>query len=273
MTAAAAPAAPGLGHNQPPDEIAELHASLADTNRQLTERRDALLDAGQRVPQAVEDDEGAGRVAEFIKQIAACEKVAEASRVALKEPFLAKGRAVDGFFKKIVDPLVALKRTVNARLTAYQQKKAAAERAAREAEERRQREAAAKAAAEAAAAAASITTEADLSQAIAKEDVAKMAGASAEKAAEVAQAKPAELSRTRGDFGSVASLHTYIAFKDLDRAELDLEALRQHLSSDALEKAVRSYIRANSEALRGRVPAHQPLKGVHLYEDARSQVH
>ena len=44
-----------------------------------------------------------------------------------------------------------------------------------------------------------------------------------------ADAKAAELSRTRSDYGSVASLRSHWTGKLEDRATLDLEALRQHL--------------------------------------------
>jgi hypothetical protein len=70
-------------------------------------------------------------------------------------------------------------------------------------------------------------------------------------AARAAVVTAAELSRSRGDYGSVASLRTYWDFADLERAALDLETLRSHLPQDALEKAVRSYVKAGGRELRG----------------------
>lgn len=70
-------------------------------------------------------------------------------------------------------------------------------------------------------------------------------------AANVETAKPGRFARTRGDYGSKATLREFWDFADLDRSALDLEALRQHLPADALEKAVRSFIRAQGRELRG----------------------
>lgn len=66
-----------------------------------------------------------------------------------------------------------------------------------------------------------------------------------------ADANQAELSRTRGDLGSVSSLRTDWVHDGFDRAELDLEALRQHLPADAIDQAIRSFIRAGGRELRG----------------------
>ena len=71
------------------------------------------------------------------------------------------------------------------------------------------------------------------------------------KAAQAAAVKPAELSRTRGDYGAVSSLRTQWVFDEIDRASLDLEALRFHIPADGLEKAVRSFIKAGGRELRG----------------------
>lgn len=66
-----------------------------------------------------------------------------------------------------------------------------------------------------------------------------------------ADASAAELSRSRGELGSVSSLRTDWVFDSLDRQKLDLETLRAHIPVDALEQAVRSFIRAGGRDLRG----------------------
>jgi hypothetical protein len=63
----------------------------------------------------------------------------------------------------------------------------------------------------------------------------------------------------------MTTLKQFWNFRDLDRAAIDLEALRQHLPTDALEKAVRSYINANKDALL----AGERLAGVEIFEDTR----
>lgn len=241
----------GLGDNRPPSDAEILQSKLADQHVRLTGRRDELLAAAGRAPETIEDDETAGRVADFIKQLMAAHKATEAARVAEKEPFLAASRTVDGFFKKITDPLADWKKKIETRLTVWQRKKADAERKAREETERKAREEAARAAKEAAERAAALNTESDLDRAIEAEDAAKKAEGAAALATKAADAGAADLSRTRGDFGAVASLRTTWTFDEMDRAALDLETLRQHFPQDGLEKAVRSYIKAGGRELRG----------------------
>ena len=88
-------------------------------------------------------------------------------------------------------------------------------------------------------------------------DAATRAERAADKSEAIAESKPATLSRVRGEHGSVSSLRTFLNFRNLDRAELDLESLRQHLPIGGLESAVRSYIAAGGTKLRG----------VEIYED------
>jgi hypothetical protein len=71
----------------------------------------------------------------------------------------------------------------------------------------------------------------------------------------------ADLSRTRGDYGSVSTLVTHWTFANLDRSKLALEPLRQHIPTDALEQAVRSFIKAGGHE----------LDGVDIIEDTRLQ--
>lgn len=251
-----------LGHNRAPDDADPLRERLADEHASITDRRDELLAAVERVPEVIEDDDTAGRAADFIKQLTACHKNAESTRVAEKEPYLAASRAVDGWFKKITEPLAKAKKTVEARLTVYQRKKADEERRAREAAERQAREAAEKARKEAEERAAALAEESDLDAAVAAEEAANHAAEAAAEAERAADAKAAELSRTRGDYGAVASLRTHWTFRDLDRDKIALEPLRQHIPTDAFEKAVRSYIRAGG----------RELAGVVIYEDASTVV-
>lgn len=82
-------------------------------------------------------------------------------------------------------------------------------------------------------------------------EAAERADKNADKSEEKAHAKPADLSRVRGEHGSVSSLRRFYAFRNLDRAELDLESLRQHLPIGGLETAVRSFIDAGGTSLRG----------------------
>lgn len=222
------------------DRLAEKHAALAD-------RATELLGAEERLP-AIENDDAAGKVGDYVKLVAAAVKAATAARVAEKEPFLAGGRTVDGFFaSRMIDPLGQLKFRVENKLGAYLRAKADRERREREAEAARLAVEAAKREAEALAAmeaAKAPIAETALDAAL----EAQQASAAADKAA---AAKPADMARTRGDYGSVATLRQEWTFADLARAELDLEALRQHIPADALERALRSFIKAGGRTIRG----------------------
>jgi hypothetical protein len=265
---------PGIGHNRPVGwlalddkgrvtlDAAAMREYLLAEIETLADRRDELLGSVARCPIEITDDDTARRVADLIKLIMACVKNAEADRVARKEPFLEGGRLIDGTFKAITEPLDRSKRIVEGRLTTYQREVAAAERRRREAEEQAKREEAAKLAREAAVALAEMRTEDDLAAAILAERAAGEAAADAEVAARAADANAAEMSRQRSDLGAVASLRTFWDFADLDRGAIDLEALRPHLALDAIEKAVRSFIRAGGRELRG----------CRIYENTTSQV-
>ncbi len=88
---------------------------------------------------------------------------------------------------------------------------------------------------------------------------AKRAEAEAVKTSRAAGAGTAELSRTRGEHGSVGGIRDIWIHDEnsLDRLKIDLEALRHHLPVDGIHKAIRSFIRAGGRKLRG----------VHILED------
>ena len=241
-----------IGHNQPtPPTPEEIRSLLEDENADLIRRRDELIEALTRVPTVIEDDDTCGRVSYFVKQISAAAKAANDRRVGAKEPYLAGGRAVDGFFKAIADPLDKAKKTVNAAITDFLRKKEAEERRRREAEERKAREQAERERLEAERLAREARDDDSLNAAIDSEQRAAQAEADRIAAERAAHAKAAELSRTRGDYGAVVSLRTRWAFDDFDRTALDLEALRPHLPQDGIEKAIRAYIKAGGRELRG----------------------
>jgi chemotaxis protein histidine kinase CheA len=240
----------GLGHNA--GNMAEsLRDDLTEKHEGIRSRAAELIAASERVPASIDNDETAGKIGDFIKQITACHKAAEGARVAEKEPHLAASRVVDGFFKAVTDPLEKAKKEIERRLTSYLREKADAERKARDEAARIEREAAEAARKAAEEAERQAKDSATLQTAIDAEVAAKQASADAERARKAAEANAAELSRNRGDYGSVSSLRTFWDFSDIDRATIDLETLRHHLPTDAMEKAVRSFIKAGGRDLRG----------------------
>lgn len=232
----------GIGHNRPP-----LKDMLRDQFTALTARVEQLLGSASRAPQSVEDDETLGKMGDLIKSITACAKNAEASRVSEKEPFLAAGREVDGFFKPLSDSLDKAKKRLEAPCGVYLRAKADAERKAREDAERVAREAAERAlreAQEAEAARRQSDSAAALDRAVAAEEAARQA----QKAAE---AKPAEMARTRGEMGSVATLRTSWDAEITDFSAIPLQEIRAFIPRDAIEKAVRAFVRAGGRELAG----------------------
>jgi flagellin-like hook-associated protein FlgL len=254
--------APEIGHNQPPADANPIIDRLGEDYAATVNRGQELLEAAERAPATVEDEDAAEKVTDFIRQIGAAIKVTEAARIGEKEDYLEGGRTVDGFFKKILKPLADAKADITARLTVYQKAKADAERKVREDVERTARVEAERLEKEAADKAAALREEADLAGAVAAEEAAKAAQKVLDDAAKAASVKVAELSRTRGDLGGVGSLQTFFDFRALSRETLALEPLRQHLPADALEKAVRSYIKAGG----------RKLAGVEIFENHRTTV-
>lgn len=261
-------APPPAGHNAPPADANPLLTRLNNDFADLLKRRDDLLGGAARAPTVIEDEDTAGKMADFVqKQIDPFLKKAKAVHEAEKEPFLSAGRTVDGFWHTLIDNLEKAKIGLNKVRKAYADKKADEERRRREEEARAAAAEAARLRREAEEAAARLAAETELPAAIAAEDTARQAEAVAVRATEAAAAKPAEMGRSRGAHGGMTTLREFWNFADLDRDAIDLEALRSHLPADALEKAVRSWITANKDALAG--PDGKKLAGVRVFADTR----
>jgi hypothetical protein len=244
---------PGIGHNRPPSPLtpAEVTRHLMLSETSLVKRRDELI-AGLAAFKAshptIETEEVQGIAGDWVSQInSALALTTERFRIA-KDPYVEGGRRVDSFFKNIGLPLRELLEEIKVPRTAYALKKEAAELAARqetarlatEEAARVQRELAAQEAAEAAAPAETDryvqddTTKVSLEEAIS-------AAEDAERAEKKANAKPAEMSRTRGD-SSVSSLREVWDVKLEDITKVPAEFL---LFNDAVaRKAVRAGRRA-----------------------------
>jgi hypothetical protein len=254
---------PAIGDNLAPADADAITDRLAETHADLLKRAENLIAMSAGVPAIVTTDDVANNVADFIKELQGVAKDAGAKRVSEKEVYLEGGRRVDGFFKtRVLDKIASVKAAVERRLTTYQRLKANEERERRREEERVAREEAERLAAKAAEAEAALKKEDDLAGAVAAENKARDARADAERAKRLAEAPAADVSRIRSEQGSVASLRTFWTFADLDRATLDLEALRQHLPEKALEAAIRSFIDADG----------RKLEGVRIFEETKSVV-
>lgn len=208
----------GLGHNNPPTDQEIIAEKLFENNQEIIESSEKLIKALERAPSEVTNEEEAGKVANYIKQI------------------------TSGMKK-----LDKAKREVSRRLTDFQRKE-------RERLEREQREEAARLKAEAdrkaeeAAAAEAegkvIHSGEAMQGALNVEEHARHIEDNAAKTAQ-------KESSVRGSEGSLASLKKTWKGEIISREEIDLESLRHHIPADALQKALNSFIRAGGRELKG----------------------
>lgn len=254
-------------HNNPPPE--NQREELEDANEDLLKRKTELLDAVDRMPKEIETDEMQGKFIDQIKLIKSCAKEAKNRQVTDKAYWLEGGRTVDGFYKPIEADLTAqAKRLENGPLRAYQRKKYDEEQARLRAErleaeriaeeERRAAEAAAKLA----------TSDEDIEEAIVAEERAEDAAQEAEKATEAAAAPTADLTRTHATYGGKASSSKKATFKIDNLNKVDLETLRPFIQAEAIEKAIRAYMKVHTGPAKN-IPE---IKGITFFDDFKTTV-
>lgn len=294
-----------------PADADPLMDRLAEQYAPLRARTDELVAALDRVPASI-DETTIDKAAGFVKQIKAAASEAEKARKGEKDDFLQAGRKVDGFFGGIVETLKNTAAAVERRMQVYLEAKAAEERRRREEEARKAREAAEAAAAEArrireeeerkareaaeaerariaalkkeddaAASLAAQRAAAEAAERAEQERIAREAASLAEaqrrqeEAAEAerrAQAKAADMARTRGALGGTATLATSLDFEITGRlaAAIDLIA---YFDDASFDKAARAYMRANRDEIRRCLAAdQQPVKGVRFFESFKARV-
>jgi hypothetical protein len=238
------------GNNPPVKEL--LGTAYADL---LVAVDEAVASAG-RAPDTISDDATLGKFGDLIRHLTKLGKDADKARKDEKEPFLTAGRDVDGFFNPLVGALDDAKRKLSKPHTAYLAAKEAEERAKREAAEKsaREEEEARLRAAEAAQDSGNFD-EADKHLALASEAEARAVEAGA-------NLKPAELVRTYSSGGSVSTLKKEWTFAVESYDAVPLDTLRPYISTDAVDKAIRAFVKAGG----------RQLAGVRIYEAAKSMV-
>lgn len=141
---------PPRTHNNPPfsldvnpmdvlEPVKPFLVQLAERNEKVVKRANELAAMVERLPDACDDDETAGKLTEAIKSCTALAKAAAEAKKVEKQPFVEGGRAVDAFFEKLTAPVAKLKDDMSDMLTDYQRKLAEIERKRREAEAAEQR--------------------------------------------------------------------------------------------------------------------------------------
>ncbi len=251
-------AAAGIGDNLPPDPMdpEQIKIRLDEKHAKIFARTDELKASVAKMPDEIEDEAMAAKFTDTGAMVNACRKAAEAARVVEKAPFLDGGRQIEAHFRTPLALLDALKKQISRKLTDFQIKKEREERRRLE-QQRQQAEAAAAKAEEEA------ENEIDLEEAVAAEDEAHAA-------AKATEASTADLSRSRGEYGGVASLRKTWTFTIENRGKIPLERLRPYLTDDAIDKAIRSLIRAEIVPT-GKVDK-AVLPGVKIFQQAKTAV-
>lgn len=243
-----------IGHNRPPSQaeiLAENYAHFAKEIEGIAERANAA-------PKAVRNDDDLDAVGVIVKDAKVMTKRVDNARTTEKEPHLKAGREIDSFFKAMTERLSRIATVLEDRATEYQRAKAAAARrkAEEEARKLREKEEAARRKAEEAAAAG-------------KADVAARSEAKAEALADridaaeqAAQASAADLARSRGASGTVATARTVQKVRITDYAALNLGPLGPYLDREAVQKAANGWLRVTK--------GKESLPGLEVYDDVKA---
>lgn len=246
-----AEAVAAIGHNQAP-ETDPLTDRLKEDYASLLSAADLLAGQLAHLPDRITTEEQRSKAVEFaaLKLGATAQRLEDAHETE-KKPFLAAAKTCD---RVLLHPAKALregKQRVERLIGGYLADLAEKERQARAAEALRQRLEAERLQAEAERAAQEAATDDALQAAIETEDKAAEAHYEADLKEQAAEASNPDLTRARTASGVLSSLKTEWRCQGFDRTSLDLEPLRPYLPQDAIEKAIRAFIKAGHRSLRG----------------------
>lgn len=237
-------------------EPAALQAWIDDKFGPRETRTNELLASYKRFLTAtaagIPDDAVAGKATDFARQLKAEVKEIDATRTDIKAPVLAAQRQIDGIGRKFSEPLVGAMTEVEKRVTVFlRAKEQEARRVA--AEEAARKEAEAQALLDQAAEAASegdIEAEADIIE------QATTVMAEAQAAEIVAEARPAELTRVRTQFGTTTALKDNWVYSVDDISQVPAVYL---LVNDAVVKAS---IRSGARSIPGLSIRNEPKASI-----------
>lgn len=214
----------------------------------------------KELPATVASDAALVAIADVVKDGRSILKRMDGARTAEVEPHLTAQREINAWFKAIAERVEKTNGILVSRSDDYQRRKAAEARRKAEEEARLAREEAErqrKLAEEAAA-------KAKVSQMVKAENRADDAEDRARRAEAQSTASVADLTRTRSTSGTVVSAKTELTFRITDWNSIDLPALRPYLKRDAVEAAIRSFMKIQG--------ASASLAGVEFYEDVKSNI-
>ncbi|MEW5421916.1 hypothetical protein [Amorphus sp. 3PC139-8] len=245
-----AQAAPGMGHNAPP-----LEELLADQHRSLVGDVDAIAKRAMVLPEEISSDDDLDATTNVGRDLAKLRKRIDATRKEEKEPHLEAGRTVDTFFNAQIGRVASILSTLEARATAWHEKKAAAEKRRREDEARRlaQQEEAARKRAEAAKRPDTVARYADEAEQLA---------AKREDAEAAIESGVRSVTKRTTESGARSGSRSTWDFQITDYDAIPLDVLRPFLRREDVEKASRSYVRIQKGSA--------SLAGVHVFESTKA---
>jgi hypothetical protein len=242
-----------IGGNNPP--IAD---RLATTYADELAKAEALADRANAQPKEIDSDETLKVIGDIAADAQRLWKTLDAARTNEKAPYLQAGREVDGYFAQVLDRATRIKTAMLARATAYNRAKAEKERREREEIARKQREEAEAKRREAEQAAAAGRVD----DAMADVEDACQAEAAAAEATAAAATPAADLTRVRSDTGTSITTRTEWTHEIQDFDAIPLDRLRPYLKRDAVEAAIRAFVKIGN----------RELAGVRIFQNETAQV-
>ena len=117
----------GVGHNQGPED--PFLASLEEESASLADRQMTLEMEAARLPREITTEEEAAKVTAWAARMDTLAKDTEDKRVAIKAPYLEKGKAIDAFFGSLRGAIKSRADGIRGRLAPYLAAKKAREEA------------------------------------------------------------------------------------------------------------------------------------------------
>lgn len=231
------------GHNNPPSDI-EILAERLTAQEKLLRADMKFVEA----PKEISDELHAGQITDALKNVRNFVSRVSEIHESIKKPYLECGRTVDSWKKRMEGELDVVKSSYASPLTTFLEKKAKEERARQIEAARVERERAEALAAEAAAhEAAGITDTASelLDAAISGEIMAERMED------KVHTAPPSQLAKARSMYGATASQKLVWVGEIENISALDLNQLRSHFTTEAIQKAINCFIRDGGRKLDG----------------------
>lgn len=246
-----------LGGNNPPEPTLDDKLKEAGTPL-LKGITDLEGDAG-RTPAKIKTPEDLDAVGKVVIDLRKMDKRITAAKEIVKRPIIDDGKKVENYFKALTTKVDDWIKKLEDRATDYQREVAAqaalaaqleAKKLRDKAEEERQK---ANEAAE------------DGRDAVAgrAEIKANLADQRADELEEKAGGKAADLVRSRGASGTLATAKQGKDFRITDMDQIPLNKLRPYLDREAIEKAIRAFVKFTKGA--------EPLGGVEIFDSIKAQ--